>query len=187
MHANKHVSEAKPAEDVDTPMTFTMEGFQGEPPSSLIPFFWSPGWNSYQAINKYQIEVGGPLHGGDPGIRLLEPSASAHAYFSDIPDTFKAGREELRFIPVYHIFGSEEFSSASPAVAERIPAAYIALSKPDAERLKLNNGDETEISVDDHKIKVKVMIKPELKEGLAGLPAGFKGMTPAVNVKLSDK
>ncbi len=62
MNADKNVSEPKPPEDDDSPFSFTMEGFRGEPPSSVIPFYWSPGWNSVQSINKYQIEVGGPLH-----------------------------------------------------------------------------------------------------------------------------
>ena len=28
---------------------------------------WAPGWNSVQAITKFQEEIGGPLRGGDPG------------------------------------------------------------------------------------------------------------------------
>jgi len=67
MLANINVSEPKPPEDEDSPLSFTMEGYRNEPPSSIIPFFWQPGWNSVQSINKYQIEIGGPLHGGDPG------------------------------------------------------------------------------------------------------------------------
>ncbi len=70
MNANKNVSEPKPPEDPDSALTYTMEGYQGKPPSSIIPFFWSPGWNSVQSINKYQIEVGGSLHDGDPGLRF---------------------------------------------------------------------------------------------------------------------
>ena len=36
-----------------------MEGYYGPMPSSLIPFFWAPGWNSVQAVNKFQNEIGG--------------------------------------------------------------------------------------------------------------------------------
>jgi NADH-quinone oxidoreductase subunit G len=50
-----------------------MEGYQDEPPAPLIPRYWSPGWNSVQALNKFQQEVGGRLKGGDPGKRLIEP------------------------------------------------------------------------------------------------------------------
>jgi len=35
-----------------------MEGYEGMPPSSLIQRFWYPAWNSVQAVNKFQKEVG---------------------------------------------------------------------------------------------------------------------------------
>ena len=54
-----------------------MEGAPGHPPGSLIPFVWSPGWNSIQSTNTYQKEIGGPLRGGDPGVRMFEPDAVA--------------------------------------------------------------------------------------------------------------
>ncbi|MEX1238516.1 MAG: NADH-quinone oxidoreductase subunit NuoG, partial [Cyclobacteriaceae bacterium] len=34
MHAHEHVSEAKPPQDNDSPLSFTMEGYRGLPPSS---------------------------------------------------------------------------------------------------------------------------------------------------------
>ena len=74
MHAHTHVSEEKPPEDPDSPLSYTMEGYRGKPPSSMIPFFWSPGWNSVQSINKYQEEVGGSLRGDDPSLYLREAS-----------------------------------------------------------------------------------------------------------------
>ena len=77
MLANVNVSEPKPPEDPDSSLSYTMEGFRGLPPSTMIPFFWSPGWNSVQSINKYQQEIGGPLHGGDPGIRLFAPASKS--------------------------------------------------------------------------------------------------------------
>ena len=52
-----------------------MEGYYGEhTPPPLIPRFWAPGWNSVQALTRFQEEVNGPLRGGDPGRRLIEPS-----------------------------------------------------------------------------------------------------------------
>ena len=65
--ANLSVHEPRPPSDPDTPLSFTMEGFQGQPPSPLITQFWSPGWNSNQSLNKFQEEIAGPLRGGDPG------------------------------------------------------------------------------------------------------------------------
>jgi NADH-quinone oxidoreductase subunit G len=71
MLANVSLHEPKPPEDRDSPLSFSMEGCQDEPPAPLIPRYWSPGWNSVQALNKFQQEVGGLLKGGDPGIRLM--------------------------------------------------------------------------------------------------------------------
>ncbi|HTX89175.1 MAG TPA: NADH-quinone oxidoreductase subunit NuoG [Bacteroidales bacterium] len=73
MNANIAVSEPAPPQDPDTPFTFTMEGEEESPPSSLVPFYWVPGWNSCQAINFYLDEPDGHLKGGDPGIRIIEP------------------------------------------------------------------------------------------------------------------
>ena len=72
----------------------TMEGYYGPMPSSLIPYFWAPAWNSVRAVNKFQDEVGGPLRGGDPGIRLIEPtSGTAPRYFDERAGSLRdAGR-----------------------------------------------------------------------------------------------
>ncbi len=124
--ANISVHEPKPPQDPDTPLSFSMEGYEGRPPASLISRYWSPGWNSVQALNKFQREVGGPLEGGDPGKRLLEPQQGARpAYFANIPSpsNLKPGDASL---PKYFIFSSEELSSYSQAVVE---AAQLKSSK----------------------------------------------------------
>ena len=72
MNANIAVSEGKLPEDHDSPMAFSMEGQQENPPSSLVPFYWTPGWNSVQALYNYLDEPNGSMKGGDPGIRLIE-------------------------------------------------------------------------------------------------------------------
>jgi NADH-quinone oxidoreductase subunit G len=119
MLANISVHEPKPVEDSDTPLSFSMEGYEGIPPAPLIPRYWSPGWNSVQALNKYQQEVGGPLKGGDPGKRLIEPKQDARPkYFSNIY-TLSDLKPDAS-LPAYSIFGSEELSSQAPAVAEAV-------------------------------------------------------------------
>jgi NADH-quinone oxidoreductase subunit G len=81
MNANTDVREHKTAQDADSPLSFSMEGYAGQPPSSLITHFWAPGWNSVQSVTKYQNEAGGALSGGDPGVRLIEPNPSAKAKY----------------------------------------------------------------------------------------------------------
>ena len=72
MNANIAVSEKKLPEDPDSPLAFSMEGQPEYPPSSLVPFYWTPGWNSVQAQYNYLDEPNGSMKGGDPGIRLIE-------------------------------------------------------------------------------------------------------------------
>ena len=182
MNANKNVSEPKPPEDSDSPLTYTMEGYRGMPPSSIIPYFWSPGWNSVQSINKYQIEVGGPLHGGDPGKRIINPgSGSDIKFFPGSAGKFSKKDNEWFFVPVYSIFGSEELSSNSPGIQERIPEPSVYLCPADAEKLKLQKGDQIEFNSGDSKIKLGVKIIPDIPEGIAGYPFGFKGI-PYINL-----
>jgi NADH-quinone oxidoreductase subunit G len=88
MYANIDVREHKTAQDPDSPLSFSMEGYNGRPPSSLITHFWAPSWNSVQSVNKFQSEVGGELRDGDPGIRLVEPNPSAKVvYFEESSGT----------------------------------------------------------------------------------------------------
>ena len=57
-----------------------MEGYVGtQTPSALVPFAWSAGWNSPQAWNKFQDNVGGHLKGGDSGVRLFDRLAKLPA------------------------------------------------------------------------------------------------------------
>ncbi len=177
MLANINVSEPKPPEDLDSPLSFTMEGYRNEPPSSIIPFYWSPGWNSVQAINKYQIEVGGPLHGGDPGKRLIEPEPKSKIkFFTDVPEAFKIRNDEFFAVPVYHIYGSEELSSLAPGVAALIPGPYAAVNPDDIERLKIKKGDEINLVINGQSLDLPVKIKLELPKGIIGIPVGLPGM-----------
>ena len=171
--ANVHIHEPALADDPDSPFAFSMEGFCGEPPAALIPRYWAPGWNSVQALNKFQQEVGGPLHGGDPGMRLVEPDSSSGAdYFKQIPDPFTPDSSFLA-IPLYHIFGSEELSVLSPAIADRAPKPYVALNPADAVRLQLGEGEEVEVTCAGGSSRMPVVFRHKLPLGTAGLPAGL--------------
>jgi NADH-quinone oxidoreductase subunit G len=182
MHANINVSEPKPPDDPDSPLSFSMEGYPDQPPSALIPFFWSPGWNSIQATNFYQKEVAGPLRGGDPGARLIEPDASPpNGYFTRVPTAFAPRDGEWLVVPAYHIFGSEEQSLHSPAVAELAPTPYIALNPDDAARHGLSAESLAEVKLDGAICRVQVRVRPDMPRGVAAL---LLGMAPVVGVRL---
>ena len=59
---------------------------------------------------------------------------------------------------------------------ERIPAAYVALAKADADRLGVNEGALLRLQVAGQELRLPLQIKPELSAGLVGLPAGFEGI-----------
>ncbi len=175
MHADVNVSEPKPPEDPDSALSYTMEGFTGVPPAAITPFYWTPGWNSVQAINKYQIEVGGPLHGGNPGRRLFDPREDTDLDFSDdIPPHFSPKPNEYCGLPIYHIYGSDELSAQSPAVKERIPQPYIALNEEDASKNELKEGDLLEVSVKGEINRFTVKLHQGIPPGILGLPKGLK-------------
>ncbi len=174
MLANISVHEPKPPEDPDSALAFSMEGSPNQAPSPLLPFFWSPGWNSIQATNKFQREIGEELRGGDAGVRLLEASGAARGdYFTEIPPAFQRREQEWLLAPIQHIFGSEELSLASPPIAELAPGPYLALSAGDAARLGAKPGDQVEFDLCGGRHRLPLRVLPALAEGVAGLPAGL--------------
>jgi NADH-quinone oxidoreductase subunit G len=176
MHANLNVSEPKPPEDQDSSLSYTMEGYRGIPPSTMIPFFWSPGWNSGQAVNKYQQEIGGALHGGDPGIRLLQPSSSPVKYFTAIPEPYFPMDDHLWVVPIHHIFGSDELSTKSQVLTQRIPQPYVLLSESSKTELNIKEGDKLFFEIEGQSYELPVKFASCLPKGVAGLPQGLDGI-----------
>lgn len=177
MDADVTVHEPKPSDDADSALTFTMEGYQGQPPSSLIARFWAPGWNSVQAINQYQAEVGGPLRGGDPGKRVIEPGAGTpRPYFDRIPPRFEPHVDEWLCVPLHHTFGSEELSVLAPAIAERMAPACVAFGTDDLRRANVTDGDEVILTVGDTSYRLVAREVSSMPSGIAGVPVGLPSM-----------
>jgi NADH-quinone oxidoreductase subunit G len=177
MDADVTVHEPKPPDDSDSALTFTMEGYQGQPPSALIARFWAPGWNSVQAVNHYQAEVGGPLRGGDPGRRVIEPAeGSRPRYFDGVPPPFEPHASEWLSVPMHHIFGSEELSVLAPGIAERLPHPYVALNPTDLVRAGVAAGDEALVRIGDESHRLVVHALPSLPRGIAGVPSGLPAL-----------
>jgi NADH-quinone oxidoreductase subunit G len=177
---NISVHEPKPPDDPDSPLSFSMEGNPDQPPSALLPFFWSPGWNSIQAVNKFQAEIGGPLRQGDPGVRIIERDGAGFTFFDQPPPAFEDRKDEWLVVPLHHIFGSEELSRSAPAIAELLPEPYVALSPEDASSF----GKEVELFGQ----RLPVKIAMGVQRGQAGVPAGvppFAGLDLPVWSRIS--
>jgi NADH-quinone oxidoreductase subunit G len=177
MHADQTMHEPPPPPDPDSPLRFSMEGYHfGEDPA-LIPSFWSPGWNSVQALNKFQQEVGGPLRGGDPGVRLFDPQDQAVApFFVSIPQAFQPRAGEWLALPVYHIFGSEELSSLAPALSQRAPLPCVVMNASDADGFGFRAEDEAWVDTGARQFHLAVKIDRDIPAGTVGLPIGLPGL-----------
>jgi NADH-quinone oxidoreductase subunit G len=194
MHANVTMFEPRPPADSETPLAFSMEGDQNPVPGPLDPRFWWPGWNSANSISKFQIEVNGPLHDGDPGKRLVEystgPGAGAEALrriVLDKPSTgpgagteavgrmVQAEREtgSVDVLPRVAIFGSEELSSISPAIAELAPKAEIAMNANLAEKLGIKEGDAVSFRAGGKTITFPCRFDDSIADDVAVIPAGL--------------
>jgi NADH-quinone oxidoreductase subunit G len=174
MHAHIDVSEPKPPDDPDSPLAFSMEGYGGQPPPALIPRFWAPHWNSIQALNKFQEEIAGPLRGGDPGVRLIEPDGgSGGEYFTRIPAAYEPRAGQWLAVSLYHIFGSEELSVLMPGMLELAPEPYLALNPDDAAVLGVRAGEEVEFHIDERLYRLPLKVLPTLPPGVVGLPTGL--------------
>jgi NADH-quinone oxidoreductase subunit G len=175
MQANLNVSEPKPLQDDDSPLSFTMEGYKGIPPSGMTPFFWSPGWNSVQSVAKFQNEPGGALKDGDPGVRLFnEKTGEATIYFKDMPEAFVARQQKWLILPQYDALGSGELSSYTNAVKELLPAPSVIISQNDAAVLKVEEGAVVKILSEDNEYLLPVKINKELASGIAMVSAGLQ-------------
>ncbi|MDR6918035.1 NADH-quinone oxidoreductase subunit G [Pseudomonas sp. 3296] len=187
MRADISVHEPRTPQDIDTAFNFSMEGYSGSvEPRQQVPFAWSPGWNSPQAWNKFQDEVGGHIRAGDPGTRLIESTGDSLNWFAAVPRAFNPAPGTWQVVPFFHLLGSEETSSKAAPVQERIPAAYVALAKSEADRLGVNNGAMLSLNVAGQTLRLPLRINEELGAGLVALPAGIAGIPPAIFGKTVD-
>lgn len=187
MRADINVHEPRTPQDNDTAFNFSMEGYSGSvEPRQQVPFAWSPGWNSPQAWNKFQDEVGGHIRAGDPGTRLIESTGDSLNWFAAVPRAFNPAPGTWQVVPFFHLLGSEETSSKAAPVQERIPAAYVALAKSEADRLGVNDGAMLSLNVAGQTLRLPLRINEELGAGLVALPAGIAGIPPAIFGKSVD-
>ena len=187
MLADRTVHEPKPPLDSDSPLAFSMEGYEGAVPPALVPRYWEPGWNSGQSVSRLAPErerereqeqeppTPPTAHVRAAGARLLGhgPESSTPAYFETVPPAFVPRGGEWRVVPLWQVFGSEEQSAASPPIAALAPAAYVALAPEDAQALAASAGELVGVAIDGSTRRLPLRIDPALPRGTAGLPVGL--------------
>ncbi|MEH6587253.1 MAG: NADH-quinone oxidoreductase subunit NuoG [Halioglobus sp.] len=173
MRADISVHEPKQPVDDESPLAFTMEGLNSSQPGSLLPFVWAPGWNSNQALHRFQSEVGGALRGGTAGMRLLAPGQARAAETGITPAAFTPAQGQWQLVPRHRIFGSEELSALSPGISELTEDGYLEIRGDDAEALGVGDGDG--LSLGGGLATLEVRINDSIPVGCAGYAAGHTG------------
>mgnify|MGYP003631293970 CR=1 FL=1 len=192
MRANLSVHEPKQREDEETPFAFTMEGLNRAQPGALLPWVWSPGWNSNQSVQKFQSHPGGALKGGTAGVRLL--NAGSHGKIESSFNYSGTGASAQQtsltghwlLVPRQRIFGSDELSALSPAIAELTESGFIEINRADATTLGVSHGDGLHIG--DGLATLEVRVNDTVAPGCAGYSAGLAGtdnLAPGLPVILS--
>ena len=195
MVAHLNVHEPAPDRDPDVPFAFSMEGFGGDPPAGMIPRYWAPGWNSVQALNKFQDEIAGPLRRAAEDARVIEPGSAAGRYHGEIPsggcgagdDPSRATADPgglpgvWRLVQRHHVFGSDELSDYAPAIRARRPEPYLAVNERGARALGIVDGERVIVVPVPGAVQpggtawtLPVRIHPQLAGGLVSLPAGYR-------------
>ena len=171
MNADTTLHEPKTRVDEETPFSYSMEGSNADQPSTLIPYVWSPGWNSNQSVFKFQQEISGELQGGEPGVHLLDGNQG-----SGLPTPTKktlensaAPNSTFTLIAAPALFGSEELSAYSAAIEQRMPTPFVVVHPDDADRLGVATGDG--ILCGGHSLEVR--IHPAMALNTAAVPAGL--------------
>ncbi|MGP5075208.1 NADH-quinone oxidoreductase subunit NuoG [Psychrobacter celer] len=178
MRAPISVHEPMQPKDLDTGLTFSMEGYTGkQTPSSMVPFAHAAGWNSPQAWNKYQDKVGGHLKNGDPGVRLFDMLERLPTRQYVAPEALSATTTDMqqgqaKLVPIYNIYASSMMASRSPIVAEQLPVAAWRIGMDDAKDWNIAAGDYLAIEIDKQQITLPVQIVGYLAEGCIGYPVG---------------
>ena len=200
MTADKTMHEPPPPTDADSALGFTMEGFHEQVPSPLLTRYWAPGWNSVQALNKFQHEVGGPLREDEPGAHLFQErpiethargvggaggdfgrvaggvAGVSPARHAGILPAFSPRAAQWLVVPAHHIFGSDEMSVLSPGIKELAPQPYVAINLDAARRAGVFEGQDVELTIGNHKLQLPVRIRPELPDGLVAMPQGLPSL-----------
>jgi NADH-quinone oxidoreductase subunit G len=108
---------------------------------------------------------------------LIEPSSeSGWQYSTTIPAAFRPAPEEWLFIPIFHIFGSEELSRHAQGISQLVARPYVAFHPVEASRHGLKAGEQVKVVVEGTKLELAVVLRADMPRGVAGLSAGVSSI-----------
>ena len=172
MHAGVSVHEPQQPKDNESPLAFSMEGLNRDEPAALIPYVWSPGWNSNQSLQKFQSEVDGPLKTAIAGALLISSDASGAAQ-PQIYVTPTLKPHQWHLVPVHRVHGSDEMSINTQEIAELAGKAFIAIGVQVAKKLGVTEGDRLLVTPYKTTLSLEVKILSRVAKNCVGFSAGY--------------
>lgn len=177
LQAHINVHEQRQDNNQNSIFSFSMEGNSSSYSNyQNIPFVWAPGWNSVQAWNKFQDEIGGSLRAGNSGTRLfnvLENDKNKLSWFKNIPNAFNKIEDVWYIVPYYYLFFNYEMVQKSPHIKKLNLQPYLILHEHDAKKININNESIVNFTCMNKNFSLPVRLSKNLHSGLAGLPLGM--------------
>lgn len=175
LYADEKVSENKQPVDDDSALSYSMEGSQVDRPAALNPLIWSPGWNSNEAINKFQEEINGPLLGGDPGLLLFDnpeiTSNSALEFSQSAGQESAAVQGQILAVAHARLFDGEALSAKSSALRQRAPRPVARINPETATQLNLSTAQTVTASLGEQSCSLPLVQDADVAVGILVLPA----------------
>jgi NADH-quinone oxidoreductase subunit G len=162
MKSHLGVHEPKQAVDSQSVMSFSMEGISSQKDASILASSWSPQWNSNHSISKFQSEVSGELKQGHTGKLVMERNAEGAYLEVSVSEDSSA---ELQLSRAHQIFGSDELSSRSSVIKQRMVGSYLGISEEDARSKRIRQGDS--IAIVGVEASLSACIRSSIKNGSA--------------------
>ncbi|WP_295800439.1 NADH-quinone oxidoreductase subunit NuoG [uncultured Microbulbifer sp.] len=185
LQAEVAVAEQPPPRDPDAPMAFSMEGIQFAGYSPLQANIWAPGWNSDQAIHKFQNQPGGERAPAASGQSLRRATKVFEIQVTDtgVPKT-PVNADLLTTLPLYRLFGSGELSRRARSIATVVGQAFVHLHPDDARALALCAGEQVCLPGSDTTFEVKITaVAPQR---CIGISAGYSSPQAVVAMSPQD-
>lgn len=174
MNAGVNVHEPRQTQEFDSGLAYSMEGIPLAVDTPLNTNNWSPGWNSNEAINKFQQEIDGPLKQGMLGVLLFE-NETLDLAMPPLTPSDEAGitaqsltGNQLLAVRQARIFGSDSRANQSPSLYNRIGQA-IAQIHPDTAAAR-GLTEQVRIRVDGQDVIVPIMISTQVAKNTIAVP-----------------
>lgn len=175
LYADQKVSENKQPVDEDSALSYSMEGSPINRPAALNPLVWMPGWNSNEAINKFQEEINGPLLGGDPGLLLFDSPELKSTELLVFSDNGSANSDSasgtVTAVAHARLFDGEALSARSTALKQRAARPVARINPETAKEMSLNGAQMVKVELDGQSSLLPLVQDSGVASGIVVLPA----------------